>query len=190
MGILLSIGASHPAITIQKSVIFPPNSTKWFSSLCRPQLLLHPNRSVKYILMMVATIPTCFLLLHTLQNNFIDSKTTENQGRYWTQKWPAPNQISFINGNDPTNLPPTATPIIFMYLRCGCCSWLLFKCRCMLVWRFQSGVLLCDAHDLKSIPPIILPISCGNQLLVDCCFTPICCCCKSPCLSQLGVEVN
>ena len=57
-GILLSIGASHPAITIQKFMIFvPPDSIERFSSLCRPQVLLYPNRSVKYILMMVAMIP-------------------------------------------------------------------------------------------------------------------------------------
>jgi hypothetical protein len=58
-GILLSIGASHPAITIQKFMIFPPDSIERFSSLCRPQVLLHPNRLLKYILMMVATIPHC-----------------------------------------------------------------------------------------------------------------------------------
>ena len=59
MGILLRFGASHTAIAIQKIMFSPPDSIGRFSLLCMPQLILHPNRSVKYIIMMVATIPHC-----------------------------------------------------------------------------------------------------------------------------------
>ena len=54
-----------------------------------------------------------------------------------------------------------------------------------LVWSIQSGVLLLrhPAHDIKSIPPITLPISCCNSCLLIV-FAPMCCCASPLCLSS------
>ena len=45
---------------------------------------------------------------------------------------------------------------------------------------------MCVAHDPKSIPPSIPPISSGNLLLVDCCIEPTCCCVDSPPIQPFG----
>ncbi len=103
---------------------------------------------------------TLFVLLHTLQNNFIDSKTTGN-------------------------------PIIFMYLRCGYCSWLLFICRCMASLKhLKWGLAMCCSWP--QIHPTNHPSHfLRQQLLVDCCFAPIYVVVASRfCLSQLGVDAN
>ena len=132
MGILFCIEASHPAITIQKFMILPPDSIERFSSLCRPQLLLHPNRSVNYILMTVAMIPQCLLFY------CVPFETTSSTPKQ--QKIKA--GIEHKNGHLPIKFPLkkemipqiSLQPTLQSYscnLRWGWCSWLLFICHCI-----------------------------------------------------------
>ena len=126
------------------------------------------------------------ILLCTLQNNFIDSKTAPNHGRYCTWKVhlivkiPSKKEmIPLISHRTPlqsNQLSPMWMPQLIVVL--DAVVWQ--------VWIIQRWPFLCAADCPKSIPSSIVPISSRILLLVDCCFAPTWCHYKSSPSQPMG----